>query len=244
MGRNHYSFPRASHYSWGRMGLERPNSTDELHHLDVIARAATGERPAIEQLVRELSPCVQARVTATLWKFGHRSRAEVEDLTQDVFIELLSDRAKVLSTWEPRRGLGLKGFVGLVAQRLTAAKLCTRSRRAPELRPQPELEASAGQEAPSLGPEQAVAAREYLRIVLIRVEAKLSAKGLEMFHRLYVQQQAPELIASELETTVEAVYQWRTRLSKVTAEIERELSREFTPASSEDPAKGRTVVTA
>ena len=196
--------------------------------LEQVKRALGGERAAIEELVRELSPVVQARVATALWRRGRASRQELEDITQEVLMELFTGDARVLARWEPERGLSLASFVGLVAQRMVFSLL--RSRRRSPFTQEPTdprtIEASAGSSRMHPTPEDPFAAREFLGLLFERLHAELSAKGLEMFYRLYVWQEEPEHIARETGSTLEAIYQWRSRLKKEVAELETSLLRQ------------------
>jgi RNA polymerase sigma factor (sigma-70 family) len=203
---------------------------------DQVKRALGGERAAIEALVLELSPVVQARVAAALFRCGRTSRQEVEDLTQEVLMDLFTGDGRVLASWEPERGLSLSSFVGLVAQRQVFSLL--RSRRRSPFTQEPtdpatiaaSLAATDGHQAP----EDPLAARELLRLLFDRLHAELSPKGLEMFYRLYVWQQEPEHIARETGSKLEAVYQWRSRLKKEVLELETSLLRQYGPSSMFD----------
>lgn len=196
--------------------------------LEHVKRALGGERAAIEALVRELSPVVQARVATTLWRRGRASRQELEDLTQEVLMEIFAGDGRVLARWEPERGLSLASFVGLVAQRLVFSAL--RSRRRNPFTQEPTdpgtIEASASSSRMHPPPEEPIAAREFLELLFERLHADLSPKGLEMFYRLYVWQEEPEQIARETGSKVEAIYQWRSRLKKEVAELEASLLRQ------------------
>ncbi len=203
-------------YSEGRMASQA-----------LVKRALAGDRAAIEALVVELSPVVQARVGAALFRCGRSSRQELEDLTQEILMDLFTGDGRVLASWEPERGLSLASFVGLVAQRQVYSRL--RSRRQSPFTQEPTdpsaLEASLSASAPAHTAEEPFAAREMLRLLFARLHAELSPKALEMFYRLYVWQQEPERIANETGTKLDAIYQWRSRLKKEVAELEASLSQ-------------------
>jgi RNA polymerase sigma-70 factor, ECF subfamily len=193
--------------------------------LEDVKRALGGERVAIDELVRELSPVIQARVATALWRRGRSSRQELEDITQEVLMELFTGEARVLAHWQPERGLSLASFVGLVAQRLVFSLL--RSRRRSPFTQEPtdpsSIEASAPSSRLQPTPEGPLAARELLELLFERLHADLSPKGLEMFYRLYVWQEEPEHIARETGSKLEAIYQWRSRLKKEVSELETSL---------------------
>lgn len=201
---------------------------------DQVRRALGGERAAIEALVRELSPVVQARVATALWRRGHASRQELDDLTQEVLMELFTGEGRALASWEPERGLPLPAFVGLVTQRRVSSLLRSR-RRSPfthEVLDPASVDLAETADSAQPNPEAPVAARELLRLLLEGLHAQLSSKGLEMFYRLYVWQQEPELVAQETGSKLDAVYQWRSRLKKEVAELETTLLHRRAPAST------------
>jgi DNA-directed RNA polymerase specialized sigma24 family protein len=177
--------------------------------LEDVKRALGGERAAIEELVQELSPVIQARVATALWRRGRSSRQELEDLTQEVLMELFTGD-------------------GLVAQRLVFSLL--RSRRRSPFSQEPtdpgSIEASPPSSRLHPAPEDPFAARELLELLFERLHADLSPKGLEMFYRLYVWQEEPEQIARETGCKIEAIYQWRSRLKKEVSELETSLLRQ------------------
>ena len=193
-----------------------------------VRRALRGERVAIEELVRELSPVVQTRVATALWRRGRASRQELEDLTQEVLMELFTGDGRVLARWEPERGLSLASFVGLVAQRMVFSVL--RSRRRSPFTQEPTdpgtMDATPSSSRMQPTPEDPFAAREFLELLFERLHAELSPKALEMFYRLYVWQEEPLQIARETGSKLDAIYQWRSRLKKEVSELETSLLRQ------------------
>jgi RNA polymerase sigma-70 factor (ECF subfamily) len=227
---------------------DRRYSKRRMASQDQLRRALGGERAAIEALVRELSPVVQARVATTLFRRGHARRQELEDLTQEILMDLFTGESRVLAGWDPERGLSLTAFVGLVAQRQAISLL--RSRRRNPYTQEPTdpsaIDASVAARRTHHAPEEPVAARELLELLFEQLHAELSPKALEMFYRLYVWQQEPELIARETGSKLDAVYQWRSRLKKEVSEIETRLLRQSDPnpslAASTPRTHGRTDV--
>jgi RNA polymerase sigma-70 factor (ECF subfamily) len=198
---------------------------------DQVKRALAGERPAIEALVRELSPIVRARVATMLWRRGHGSRQELDDLTQEVLLQLFAGESRVLASWQPERGLGLTAFVGLVAKRLAATLL--RRRHGPSVYDVVDpgtLDLLAPVDHLHPNPEGPVMARQLVQLLFDHLHAELSPKALEMFYRLYVWQEEPEHISKETGSTLDAIYQWRSRLRKEVAELERGVLSQRIPA--------------
>lgn len=192
---------------------------------DLVNRALEGERGAIEELVRELSPVVQARVATALWRRGRSSRQELEDLTQEVLMDVFAGNTRALASWDPERGLSLASFVGLVAQRSVASRLRSH-RQSPfthEATDPSTIDVTPDSGRAGAAPERSVAARELLRLLLDRLHSALSPKALEMFYRLYVWQEEPEVVARETGSKLDAVYQWRSRLKKEVTELEAKL---------------------
>lgn len=200
--------------------------TEQMSSLEQVRRALEGERAAIDALVRELSPVVQARVASALWRRGRASRQELEDITQEVLMEVFAGEARILASWDPERGLSLANFVGLVAKRAVSSRL--RSRRRSPFTHEPtdpsDMDVAPDSARAAQAPEGSVAARELLGLVLDRLHAELSPKALEMFYRLYVWQEEPEVVARETGSKLEAIYQWRSRLKKEVSQVETKLS--------------------
>ena len=193
--------------------------------------ADPGSATAIAELVDELSPVVQQRVARALLMGGRRSqgqlRAEVEDLCQEVLLALFANDGRVLRDWDPERGMSLKGFVGLVAQRQVLSLLRSRQRSPLSAVPTDpadlELQLGAGVGGHA---ELTSDARQTLERLSLGLRERLSAAGLEMFYRLYVWDQSLEEVRKETGLSVEALYQWRTRIRKAALEVQAELSVE------------------
>jgi len=135
-------------------------------------------------------------------------------MTQDVFVALFDDSGKVLRSWEPGRGLSLANFIGLVAERQVTAIL--RSGRRSPWTEDPTL--AEEMERPSdhaLGPEARVASQQLLAVLLDRVRAALSPKGLDLFERLLVREESVETVCAATGMSQDAVYAWRSRLGKL-----------------------------
>lgn len=202
-----------------------------------LAAALAGQRGAIDALVEELTPVVQARVARTLRSVAaaHRrdSQQEVADLTQDVFVALLTDDARVLRSWRPDGGLSLLNFIGLVAERRVLSVLRS-PRRAPyQERPEDDLSLTMCSRA---GPERAAAKRELLERVHNQLRATLSPKALDLFYRLFVHEQTVQEICQATGLTAPAVYAHRHRLKQATARAWAEANNAPGPQAQGLPA--------
>lgn len=204
----------------------------------LIDEALRGDEGALRALIDELSSVIQARVVRVLLRrrdlSGNRDvRQEVEDITQEVFGSLFANEGRVLRSWDPSKGLSLKNFVGLVAEREVASILRTGKRN--PWRDDPTLDGELNEwmtDAP--GPEQQVASREQLAMVLDEVRMRLSPLGLGMFQRLIVEGRAIADICDEMGMTPEAVYAWRSRCAKLLRHIAAEILS-GPPSSSRTP---------
>jgi RNA polymerase sigma-70 factor (ECF subfamily) len=199
------------------------------------ARALDGDdAAALRRLVHRLRPVVQARVARKLLVFRDRGapgrdvRQEVEDLTQEVFLVLFADDARILRGWQAERGLSLENYVGLVAERQAVSLLRTK-RRSPwsadptlagELERLDQLEAGAAE--PSA--ERAAVARDTLGRLLDRLSQELSPLGRQLFELLLVDEVPMAEAAARTGLSSDALYTWRSRLRKLARRILGELS--------------------
>jgi RNA polymerase sigma factor (sigma-70 family) len=198
-------------------------------------RALDGDPIALTSLVALLTPVIQARVARTLlarrsFLAGGRSvRQEVEDLSQDVFLALFARDARVLRSWEAERGLSLPNFVGLVAERQVLSFL--RSGRRNPWKEEPSFTDDAlDVEAPDSGPEEIVASREHLSLLLDRLRESLSPLGWQLFDLLFVQELSQAEVQAASGLSADAVYAWRSRLRRVAQRMVAEMSE--TPAAA------------
>lgn len=188
---------------------------DDEH--ESVRNALAGDAAAVRWLVRHLSPVIQARVARALLRraFGGRStRQEVEDMTQEVFVALFEDSGKVLRSWQPERGMSLANFIGLVAERQVTAILRS-GRRSPWTEDPTLVEEMERPSDHALGPEARVASQQLLAVLLDRVRATLSPKGLDLFERLFVREESVEAVCAATAMSHDAVYAWRSRLGKL-----------------------------
>ena len=212
----------------------------------VVVAALEGDRKALRELVDAMTPIIQARVVRALVRrrsqaAGRDVRQEVEDMTQDVFSALFAHDGRALRAWDPSRGLSLANFVGLVADRQVSSMM--RSGRKNPWRDMPEEvdELEAGSETvPDAEPQ--IQSRRALELLLDRMRSSLSTRGLELFQRLYVDEQPIEEVAKAMNMTREAIYAWRNRVSVILRTFASEIEREGAldeAASPRTPQGGR-----
>jgi RNA polymerase sigma-70 factor (ECF subfamily) len=194
----------------------------------LLDRALAGDAAATRRLVHALLPVVQARVARTLVRrrggSGRDVRQEVGDLAQEVFAALFADDARVLRAWDPSRGLSLASFCGLVAER-EAASILRSGRRSPWTEAATEMEDLEKDLGEAPGAEVHVATREQLERLVDRLREELSPRGLELFHRLVVEEEAVESVCASTGLTADAVYAWKSRIGKLVRRIAAELAQ-------------------
>jgi len=207
--------------------------------VDLVARAIARDAEAVRTLVRQLGPIIRGRVAKALYrrKSTRDQRRdvgqEIADLTQEVFLALFDDDAKALRAWNSERG-PLGGFVALLADHQVYSIFRSGRRRpwSDDLDVLAEPEAS---EAEAKSPETRVASKQTLDVILARMRADLTPKGYEVFVRLYVEEQSVEQVSRELAMTADAIYAWRTRLSKAVRAIAGDLEREGVSETTASP---------
>jgi len=110
---------------------------------------------------------------------------EVDDIAQEVLLSLFQSDGKTLRSWDPARGMSLDRFVGMLAQHLTISIL--RNGRTSPWRDEPtEPEKLDELDVWDLTPEAVTISRQNLQVLLDRMRAALSPRGLILFQRIVV----------------------------------------------------------
>lgn len=198
----------------GRRALEAERFREaSLNDLDLVRRTIRRERHAANLLVDRLMPVVQARVARSMRRCrtpdARNTREVLADLVQDTFAVLLEDEGRVLSRWDPDKGLSLENFVGLVAERHARSILTTRKRSPWSESPDADIETLM---PATRGPEARLVSADLLRTALDQVQAELTPKGLALFDALILDQHDAERVCADLAMSRAAVYQWKKRL--------------------------------
>jgi DNA-directed RNA polymerase specialized sigma24 family protein len=206
------------------MTMLNPLSTQH-RDLELVNGALAREPAACQALIALLAPVVRQRVAKLLLQHAARSGrkptpADIDDLAHDIFLVLFDRGGRVLQAWDPQRGLSLRNFIGLVAQREAGAIL--RSGRRSAWAENPTLDdVQLGVEAHT--PERQVAAREELGLLLQRLRERLSPRGLLLFEAMFSDHQPVEQVCQRFDMTPNAVYSFRNRLQSLVTEIQAEL---------------------
>lgn len=200
---------------------------------ELVPRAIARDPTAVRALVAALRPTVHARVARGLARsmrvrsHGRNPAQEVEDLVQEVFLALFDDDARALRAFDPARR-PLAAFVTVIADHQVASIL-----RSGKRRPWRD-EHDGGVEPDALAtnanePEGVVATTELFDRILERLRAELTPKGLELFEMLIVDDRSVEDVGAATGLSRDALYAWRSRLTKLVRRLAAELSGEERP---------------
>ena len=200
----------------------------------LVTNALAGDPEAVRALVDRVTPVIQARVARSLLRRsggagGRDVRQELEDIAQEVDVALFAQGGRVLRTWSPDKGLSLRNFVGLVAERQTSSILRS-GRRSPwteDPMDSPDLDRMGGTEQQT---EHRLIARDLLTTVVGLLREELSPKGLHLFELLMVEQRSVEEVCAQTGMKTDAVYAWRSRLAKRVRAIAKRVSDSSPPA--------------
>jgi DNA-directed RNA polymerase specialized sigma24 family protein len=195
----------------------------------LLKRALAQDRDALGSLLDELTPVIRTAIIRVLLRMGRSTgrdaRQEVEDLTQELLISFFDRDAQVLRSWDRTQGVSLRGFLGLIAERRTISFFRTGKTNPWSEIPTLDDELDAAS-APLDGPEPQVSSRQMFSVLWARLNEELSPKGMLLFDRLFVREQAIEVVAAETGLTAAALYAWRSRISsrarRILAELEAE----------------------
>lgn len=206
---------------------------------DLIQQALAGQHDSVRALVERLSPVIAKRVAATLWQRRPKDNVaqEASDMIQEVFVSLFEAQGKALRAWDPARGMSLDSFVGLLAQHQVISLL--RNGRTSAWREEPtEAEQLDGFSGGTRNPDAIISSREYLQRLLDRLRDNLSPRGLELFQRIVIDEEAVETLIAETGLTRDALYQWKSRLLRLV----RTLSSEIDAPRMSEPATALRIV--
>lgn len=195
-----------------------------------LKRALAGDEAAMRGLVQALTPVIQGRVARTLLRRapsarGRNTRQELEDLVQEVFAALLSHQGRALLAWDQARGLSFERFVAFLAEREVGMIMRTGKRN--PWTEDPTLDDTIVRlGGSSASHEELVASRELLEQLGERLRERLSPKGRQFFQLLYIEDQSVDAVAQSTGASPDALYAWRSRLSRLVRELRDELAME------------------
>ncbi|MFT7621241.1 MAG: DNA-directed RNA polymerase specialized sigma24 family protein [Myxococcota bacterium] len=183
-----------------------------------LDKALAGNAAAVRQLINVLTPVIHARTARVLLRRqgvarGRDVRQEIEDMTQDVFVSVFADAGKKLRAWDPARGMGLKSFVGMIAEQHVAQMLRSR-RRSPWTEDPTEAQDFDAVAPAGVDAEKRLVTRQLVHQTMDDVRGDLSPKGLQLFDLLLVAERNVDSVCRLMQMKPDAVYAWRSRLGK------------------------------
>jgi RNA polymerase sigma-70 factor (ECF subfamily) len=184
----------------------------------LVERALRNETGAVTSLLRRITPVIHVRVGRALLADPYGSpkrnlREETEDLTQDVLVLLFERDARVLRRWDPAKGLSLRNFVGIVAQRHAGAVLGAR-RRNPWYAEPVEPQAVERALVDEGGVEASLAAKEAWQAAMAAVAEDQTDRGRRLAEMIFRDGLTNEEIQDRTAMSSAAVYKWRSRLTQ------------------------------
>lgn len=192
----------------------------------LLGSALEGDAAALGELARALRPVIQSEVVRVLSRSrgsarGRDLRQEVDDFVQEVWLGLFANDARELRRWRPELS-PLTAYVRAIAFCDAVSRVRSRTRSPftedPTL---PEDLAPVPKSDPS--PESKAISRDLLRRLIDAVRADLGPRGAAVFELLVLREQPVELVCAALEMSEDAVYAWKSRISKLARRLRDEL---------------------
>lgn len=182
----------------------------------LVTQALDGQSSARRELADRLLDSIHREVAICLLRWGiPRDQLDdrLRDLVQDVLVMLFENDGRELRRWDPERGRSLDSFVRLVARRWVARKL---GRKKINLDTAGLDEGTVGLSLPASGAES----RTELQWILQRLYAEMTARDVELFELLFVEEVEPGEVAERLDMTRGAVNAWSYRMRKQARELQ------------------------
>lgn len=185
---------------------------------ELIERALSGDIAAQDELVEKLIPPVQRGVGTALrkWRLGPAANRDIhqekEDLAQDGLIELFENRGSVLLAWDPEIA-SCEDYVSFIAQMRSHQVL--RSPRS-QWRESPQEIGDEDLPPPASSPssEREAFSRDLLDRILICLWKGFKERDRVLFFQRFWKDLSPTEIAERTDVSIDAVYQWISRLRK------------------------------
>ena len=186
-----------------------------------IERALLGDRQRLNAIIAKLRPVIEAEVVRTFRSSNHLGRdmaQEVRDTTQEVFIALLADRAKVLRSWDPGKGAQLESFVRLVARR-RAVSILRSSRRRPWHNPPTSVAMIEAASSPRAHVSRRLESADTLHKIYTNMAPRLGPRGVALFRLLYLEERTIDEVQATTGMSRDALYAWRHRLKRMALQL-------------------------
>jgi RNA polymerase sigma-70 factor (ECF subfamily) len=197
----------------------------------LLKLALSRDPRAMQDLAVEMLPIIQQRVSRIL-RCVRARRPELEDFVQDVYAALFDKDMAALRQWNPKDGLSLDNWVGLIAERTVISKLRKRIPWPDEPTGEGEVAAPADSER---NPERLSANRQHIELVLERTEDRLTHQGRLMLQWLFVEERSVEDVCAISGKKHEQVYNWRSSIRSIILEVAKELRIEMEEKERKSP---------
>lgn len=139
-----------------------------------------------------------------------RAREQLEDTLQEVMCWLWKNNYHALRRWDPCRGVPFEGYVAVVVKHRALTVLRRARSGGGPTGDSDKLEEIAVPESP----DHHVESRDFTRKAVQQLERRLTARGCEIFHALFVEELSIDEAESCLGVSKAALYQWRLRLRR------------------------------
>ncbi|MBC8068033.1 MAG: sigma-70 family RNA polymerase sigma factor [Deltaproteobacteria bacterium] len=187
-----------------------------------IRRAFTGDPELKHALAEAVIDIVHREVAATLMPMavgcGRDPRQDVDDLTQSVLVSLFEHGGHILRGWDPARGMGLAGFVALVARRRVLRVMTGFRGNLWSVTP---MACELLDRCPELQRDELADVEHALELdaTLARLEGWLGARGRRLFRAIYVEQREVREVCIAESMTADAVHAWAARVRHKVREL-------------------------
>ena len=202
----------------------------------LLAASLNGDLEAQRTLVHWLNPVIHAQAASHVTKQvacgRSATRADVDDLVQEVWSALLKNDQAALRRWRRDGGASLRSFVAICASRAIishyrgGARAGNREYCAVE--DDLPLRIVAADDV-----EGSVADKDLLRHLLRRLRERLSQKGWRALQLMFFEDLPMEEAQRRLGVTRSALYTWRREIRAEARAVLRELQHTYYPRSEQ-----------
>jgi RNA polymerase sigma factor (sigma-70 family) len=178
---------------------------------EILRRALAGDEKAMAEFLQLLTPIFNRQAAYTVWRVGG-SAEDAKQLSQDIFVALLSEKAAALRRYDPSHNVPPEAYFRTFAQ--FQCRTYTRSRiknsHREKLTDPAELPQDPGDtEGPTDPFEQAERNEK-----LAALRSELDEASFDLFDRRYLRQQSAPEICADLGINEPTFYQRIHRLVK------------------------------
>lgn len=194
------------------------NSFDTTRHadLDLIARAAGGDRKSRAHLAARLDPAIHGRVARVLRRLTPAWAEDADDVAQAIWVVLLKDDARQLRAYRPERGISLEAYAAMIAEREVRNHIAraTAAKRGAARRAELSDEIAAATAAPTPSPEDHVVATDLAESLVEALVLHFPERARNVMTLCFEREESADAAARSLEMPSQQIYNWVFRLRK------------------------------